>query len=309
MSAEIVVRPGWAAFTGAFELFRDPLLCAMAAGGVLGFLGVFVVLRRMVFVSAGVTQSAGLGVALAFYLDIHVGLHIDPLLGAAALALAATLALSVDSRALPVPREAVLGLVFALGGGGAVLLGDRIAQEAHDIESILFGSAVLVRPLDLTIVLVAGALVLGICLWWLQGLVFASFDPDAARAQGLPVSLLDRTLFVCIGVMVGVSARALGSLPVFAFSVLPAATALLMGLRLPWALVVATALGALSGVGGYLFAFFYQFPVGGSQTVTAAAFMVIAVAVRLALRLPLRLGSPGRAPAAAPAPSEVGRRP
>jgi zinc transport system permease protein len=303
-AADLAVRPGWSAFIGAWELFRNPMLCALVAGAVLGFLGVFVVLRRMVFVSAGVTQSAGLGVALTFYFDIHLGLTLDPLLGAAALALIATLVLSLEARSLPVPREALLGLVFAISGGGAVLLGDRISQEAHDIEAILFGSAVLVRPFDLFIVLLAGALVLGVCLWWLRGMVFASFDPDAARAQGLPVALLDRTLFVCIGVMVGVSARALGSLPVFAFSVLPAATALLLGLRLPWALAVATALGALSGVTGYLFAFFYQFPVGGSQTMAACAFMVITLAVRLALRLPIRIFSVGRGAAPAVAPPQ-----
>ena len=133
---------------------------------MLGFLGVFVVLRRMVFVSAGVTQSAGLGVALAFYLEIHLGVHLDPLVGAAALALLATLAMSVDSgRSIKLTRESLLGLVFALSGGAAVLLGDRISQEAHDIESILFGSAVLVRTFDLVAVLVAGGLVLAIQLW------------------------------------------------------------------------------------------------------------------------------------------------
>jgi zinc transport system permease protein len=302
--ADVAVRPGWSAFVGAWELFRNPMLCALVAGAALGFLGVFVVLRRMVFVSAGVTQSAGLGVAVSFYFNIHLGLALDPLFGAAALALIATLVLSLDASSLPVPREALLGLVFAVGGGGAVLLGDRISQEAHDIEAILFGSAVLVRPFDLFIVLLAGALVLGVCLWWLRGLVFASFDPDAARAQGLPVALLDRTLFVCIGVMVGVSARALGSLPVFAFSVLPAATALLLGLRRPWALAVATALGALSGVSGYLFAFFYQFPVGGSQTMAACAFMVITLVLRLALRLPIRLLTLPRRPTPAIAPPQ-----
>src|SRR4051794_37462227 len=122
-SSDLVAqRPSWAAFVGAWELFKSPLMCATAAGAVLGFLGVFIVLRRMVFVSAGVTQSAGLGVALTFYFDIHLGLHLDPLVGAAALALIATLLLSLDASWLPVPREALLGLVFALGGGGAVLL-------------------------------------------------------------------------------------------------------------------------------------------------------------------------------------------
>jgi zinc transport system permease protein len=293
----------WSAFIGGWEIFRNPLLCALVAGAVLGFLGVFVVLRRMVFVSAGVTQSAGLGVALAFYLEIHLGMHLDPLLGAATLALIATLAVSSDTgRTVKLPRESLLGLVFALSGGGAVLLGDRISQEAHDIESILFGSAVLVRSFDLVAVLVAGGLILAVHLWWLRGLVFASFDPDAARVQGLPVSLLDRTLFVSIGVMVGVSARALGSLPVFAFSVLPAAAALLLGVRLPWAFALATALGALSGVAGYLFAFFYQFPVGGSQTVMAGAFVIVAVLIQIARGRPFRIASPAPARALAPPP-------
>jgi zinc transport system permease protein len=302
MESEAAVST-WSTFLGAWDIFRNPLLCALAAGAVLGFLGVFVVLRRMVFVSAGVTQSAGLGVALAFYLQIHVGLHVDPLVGAAALALMATLAMSVDpGRTIKLPRESLLGLVFALSGGAAVLLGDRISQEAHDIESILFGSAVLVRSFDLVAVLVSGGVVLTIQLWWLRGLVFASFDPDGARVQGLPVSLLDRTLFVSIGLMVGVSARALGSLPVFAFSVLPATAALMLGVRLPWAFVLATVLGALSGVTGYLFAFFYQFPVGGSQTVAAALFALAAMAVQLIRGRPLRLALPARARAVSPPP-------
>src|SRR5256885_9226921 len=106
-------QPSWAAFSGAWELFREPLLCALVAGAVLGFLGVFVVLRRMVFVSAGVTQSAGLGVALAFYLEIHLGMHVDPLLGAAALALIATLAVSAGSGpTIKLPRASLPGLVF-----------------------------------------------------------------------------------------------------------------------------------------------------------------------------------------------------
>ena len=62
----------WSAFWDGWELFRDPILCGAAAGLVLGFLGVYVVLRRMVFVSAAITHSAGLGVALAFYAQIHL---------------------------------------------------------------------------------------------------------------------------------------------------------------------------------------------------------------------------------------------
>src|SRR6218665_2385090 len=99
-----VEAPTWAQFWDAYELFQDPILCALIAGGVLGFLGVYVVLRRMVFVSAAVTQSAGLGVALAFFAEIHLGVHVDPTAGAVGLALVATLVLMLDPSRLRLPR-------------------------------------------------------------------------------------------------------------------------------------------------------------------------------------------------------------
>lgn len=275
----------WSVFVEAFELFRDPLLCALIAGSVLGFLGVYVVLKRMIFVSATVTQAAGLGVALAFFAEIHLGAHLDPIFGAAALSLLATLALVLDPQRLRLSREGLLGVAFALTGGLAVLVGDRISQEAHDIQSILFGTAVLVRPFDLLMVALVGAVTLSINLWWFRGMTFASFDPIAARVQGLPVRTLDAVLLVSIGVMVGVSARALGALPVFAFTTLSAVAAIVLDLALPWTFLVATLAGAVAGVGGYLFAYFAEFPVGGSQTLIAGALIIPAMLFRLARRL------------------------
>jgi zinc transport system permease protein len=270
----------WDEFLAGFELFRDPLLCALIAGGVLGFLSVYVVLRRMVFVSAAVAQSAGLGVALAFYASIHLGLHVEPVLGATAMALAATLLLMTEPTKLRLTRESLLGLAYALAGGAAVLVGDRIAQEAHDIQGILFGTAVLVTPEQLNTVMIAGAVVMVMQLWWYRGITFASFDRIGAHVQGLPVRLLDGVLMVSIGVMVGVCARALGALPVFAFSTLSAIAALMLELRLPATFFVATLAGAISGVGGYLFAYVYDFPVGGSQTVLAGVLVAVAMGVR-----------------------------
>jgi len=270
----------WEQFQASFDLFRDPVLCALIAGGVLGFLSVYVVLRRMVFVSAAVTHSAGLGVALAFFAEIHLGMHVDPMVGAVGLSLLATLLLMVDPARLRISRESMLGLAFAFAGGASVLVGDRIAQEAHDIQGILFGTAVLVTEEQLSAVSFVGAVVLLIHLWWFRGLTFASFDRVGALVQGLPVRLLDAVLMISIGIMVGVSARALGALPVFAFSTLSAIAALVLDLRLGWTFLLATLAGCISGVGGYLFAFFYDFPVGGSQTVLASALVALALFTR-----------------------------
>jgi zinc transport system permease protein len=275
--------PSWAGFLAAWDLFRDPVICALIAGTVLGFLGVYVVLRRMVFVSVAVTQASALGVALAFFAEIHLGFTMDPIVGAIVLALLSTLFLSVDPRAYRLPRESMLGFAFALTGGATIVIEDRIVQEAHDIHSILFGSAVLVRPVDLLVVGVTGALVMILHVLWWRGLVFASFDPDAARVQGLPVRFLNAFLLASVGAMVGVSARALGALPVFAMGTLPAVTALALGLSLGWAALVAALLGALVGGLGYLLAFFFEMPVGGTQTMVAGALLLAAWLGRLLL--------------------------
>jgi zinc transport system permease protein len=270
----------WEQFQASFDLFRDPILCALIAGGVLGFLSVYVVLRRMVFVSAAVTHSAGLGVALAFFAQIHLGVHVDPMLGATGLSVVATLLLMLDPARLKLTRESMLGMAFAFAGGAAVLVGDRIAQEAHDIQGILFGTAVLVTPENLYTVAGVGGAILFLQLWWYRGFTFVSFDRVGATVQGLPVRTLDATLMMSVGIMVGVSARALGSLPVFAFSTLSAIAALLLDFRLQWTFLLATLAGVISGVGGYLFAYFYDFPVGGSQTVLASVLVLLAALIR-----------------------------
>lgn len=270
----------WAQFFDAWELFRDPILCAVVAGGVLGFMSVYIFLRRMVFVSAAVTQSAALGVALAFYAEIHLATHVDPIIGAAGAALIATLVLLLDAEKLGMTREGLLGLVFAGAGGSAVLIGDRISQEAHQIDAILFGTAVLVRRLDLIIILSVGLLLLGLHLWWLRGMTFAAFDEVAASVQGLPVRFLQGTLLVSIGLMVGVSARALGALPVFALATLPAMASLAFGFRVLGSFAVAAVFGALCGGGGYILAFFLEFPVGAMQCVSAAGLFTVALVYR-----------------------------
>ena len=276
--------PNWATFVAAWELFRDPMLCGLVAGTALGFLSVYVFARRMVFVSAAISQSAALGVALAFYVDIHLSLELEPIVGAVALSLAATMVLLVDPERLGLTREALLGVVFATTGGAAVLVGDGIAQEAHDIQAILFGTAVLVRRFDLWAIIVLSGALVAMHLWWFRGVAFANFDPIAAKVQGLPVRSLQAFLLLSVGLMVGASARALGAVPVFALSTLPAIAAMLFGLRLSAAFAVAALVGGVSGFGGYALSFFWELPVGATQASVAAAFVALGLVVSVLRR-------------------------
>jgi zinc transport system permease protein len=118
-------------------------------------------------------------------------------------------------------------------------------------------------------------------LW--RALLFAGYDPMGARVQGMPVRKLNVFLFLSVGLSVALCTRALGALPVFAFSVLPAMTALALTARIGLVFVLATLIGALSGVGGYVVSFRGDLPVGATQTATAAALLAAALAFRFVL--------------------------
>jgi zinc transport system permease protein len=109
---------------------------------------------------------------------------------------------------------------------------------------------------------------------------FALFDPEGARVQGLPVRKLELISWVLLALVVSVATRALGVLPVFAFAVVPAVTGLLSFDRLRWVLFTATTAGALAGAGGYLVAFFLEFPVGACQSAVACTFLATALVLR-----------------------------
>jgi len=90
-------------------------------------------------------------------------------------------------------------------------------------------------------------------------------------------------LFVSVGLAVALCTRALGALPVFAFSVLPAMTALAFTSRIGLVFVLATLVGAFSGVAGFAVSFRAELPVGATQSATGAVLLTAALLWRVVM--------------------------
>jgi zinc transport system permease protein len=251
-------------------LYRDAVLAGALASAALALVGVFIVLRRAVFAAATVGQAAGLGVVLAFYLGIHWGLELPPLMGALACAATATAALATRSTRRKLPQDALLGLGFLVASAGAIALGDRITQEAHEVSAILFGTAVVVSPSDVGLLAALFVAVLALVTVGWRGVAFAGFDPDGAQVQGLPVRVLDLGFWLLVAVTVAVTTRVIGALPVFAFSVLPALAAVLGTSSLAATLAASSLIAVGCASAGYVAAYFMALPVGATQALCCA---------------------------------------
>ncbi|MCB9520114.1 MAG: metal ABC transporter permease [Myxococcales bacterium] len=272
-------------FVSLWELFRYPTLAGVLAGAALGLLGVYIVLRRMVFLSAALSQVASLGVAAGVFVQARLLGHPseggDALGWATALTLAVAIALT---RSRKLGGDRALGFVFLGSWAGTLALGTRIVAELHDIESLLSGSAVAVLPDDFRALVTWLVPMLLLHVWWWRGFSAVTQDADDARVRGLPVTLLETALVISLAMGISVVTRVLGALPAFAFSVLPALAALAIAPNLGWALIAAAVVGATSGGVGYVVSYGLELPVGAAQALVGAALTLCcgAVAVTVA---------------------------
>jgi len=278
-------------FFEAYFLWRNAMAAAVVAAALCGYLGVFIVLRRMAFVSAALSQVSGLGVALSFFIGSYLGVdphgnlvpwYISPVLLALLLSCAASMLLALPARARRAHPETLVALAYLAASAAVVLVlaSPRIVQEAHEVGELLFGSAVAVREQNLVALAAAAVLVAVVHGALFKDFVFVSFDGETAAAVGYPVARLDAALNLTIAVAVAMTTRALGTLPVFAFLVLPAGAALLVARRLWSASVLAVGIAIVSAVLGYYLSFVYQLPTGPTMAALCALAWVPAALVR-----------------------------
>jgi zinc transport system permease protein len=277
---------GWADFWAGRELWREPLLAGVLAAGLLSYLGVFVVLKRMVFVSAALSEISGVGVATAFWVGAVLGidphrhdpipLWLDPTWFSLLFASAAAALVSLRPGTRKLATETIVGLAYVIASALvlAILNSPRIAQEAHAVGDILFGNAVTVPKQQIVALTAAGSAALVVHGLFFKELLFVSYDPETAQIQGVGVTRYEVLSNVAVAVVISVATRAVGALPVFAFTVIPAAAALMLTERLPATLGLSVIFGIVSAAVGYYVSWVAGLPTGATMVVVAALFLI-----------------------------------
>ena len=276
-------------FWSAFDFWRDSMAAVLVAGAMCAALGVYVVLRRTVFVGLALTQVSGVGVAFAFWLGSFTAADphnappwLDPRWLSLAAAVAGSLVLAFLRGGRRLGGETIIGLGWVIAAATLLLIlsSKRIVQEAHEVDDLLYGSAVLVRPTEVLILASVAAVVLSVHALFFKELLFVTFDAEMAQTLGYRTQLWDALLYVTVGVGISFAVRTVGMLPAFGFLVIPASGALLLVRRVSWALPVAMLLAIGGGALGYYVAFVSELPTGATIVACSALALVPGLIVR-----------------------------
>lgn len=245
---------------------------------VAGAIGVLAVLRRQAFTAHAIGVGALPGTVLA--LAVGVPVLLGGLAAGVALALLALL-IGADRRRGDASTVTGVLLVGALGLG-ALLVSAGVGGSGARIDGLLFGSLLGVTDGDLVRSALVLALVGIVLVGFARAFAFAAFDPEGARAAGLPVPRHDLVLGAAIACVVVVAVEAVGAVLASALVVLPAAAALRLAGRVPTAMALAAGLALVAGVAGVLIADRWSVPPGATVVAVAALLWPLA---ELAARL------------------------
>ena len=280
-------------FIAAWELFADPAIAGAIGGGLLGWLGVFVVARQLIFLSAAASQCASLGVTAALAARLRWAWPASlcvPSVWAFVLTMLALVALTWGEKRSHTNGDVRLGVLYLGGAAGTLALASQAVEEMHDVNDLLFGTAVSVLPEARWALTILAAFLLSIQWFLRRGLADATFDPVGASVRGVPVRLMDLVTVGSIGLASAYCTQILGALPTFGLSLLPALAALECTRVFSRALYIALILGASSGLVGYFIAFAAELPVGASQCLVAGIVYACARVLRVITSRTFKLG-------------------
>jgi zinc transport system permease protein len=237
-----------------FSLFPDAVICGLSMAAACGIIGVFVVLRRVVFISIALSETAACGIAAAMLL------HIPPIAGAVTLTAAVVLLLSVNYENSRIPRDAVLGVVFLAASSLSILLVSKSGFGLHEIEAMLYGDLILAggRDRDLLLSTALPAAIFFVC--FIRPVTYTFLDRDAAQVMGLACRFWEIGFFILLGWVVSAASRIGGVFLVFCYLVVVPATALLLSRNLKKILFLSAFLGVLSTISGFVLSYEQDLP-------------------------------------------------
>ena len=254
----------------AYDFMQRALMVAVLVGAVSAVLSCFLVLKGWSLMGDAISHAVLPGIVLAYVagLPLAVGAFVAGLFSAVA-----TGYLKDNSR---IKEDTAMGIVFTGMFGLGIVLFSRIETEQH-LTHILFGDMLGVTWQDLieTAVIAGGTLL--VVFTKRRDFLLYAFDPQHARAIGLPVKLLHYGLLAMLSLTIVASLKAVGIILVVAMLIAPGAIGFLVSKRFDTMLAVAMIAAVGSSVLGTLISFHINAATGPCIVLIQAVLFLLAL--------------------------------
>ncbi len=241
-----------------YTFFQHALIGSLLASIACGLVGTYIVTRRLVFISGGLTHASFGGIGIGLYAGI------PPILSAAVFAVLSAFGVEWLSKRRDMREDSAIAVFWALGMAVGVMFTFLSPGFAPDLSAYLFGNILTVTRGDLMLLAgVAGALGLFFA-FFRHPIVQVAFDREFARSQGLPVQVLEYMLMMFIALTIVACLRMVGIVLVISLLTIPQMTANLFSHRFHRIVWLSIGIGYASCLGGLYLSFHGNIPSGAA---------------------------------------------
>lgn len=266
-----------------YQFFTNALLAALFSGITCGFIGTYIVSRRIVFISGGISHTSFGGVGIAYYLGIN------PLLGAAVFSVLSAIGIEAFSRKSELREDSLIGMMWSFGMAVGIIFIFITPGYAANLMSYLFGSILTVSSSEILLMAGLALLILLFFVFLYKEILFVAFDEEYALTQGIPTRLINYILISLVALTIVVNIRVVGIIMVISLLTIPQATANLFSRNFKCMLVCSTGFAFLASVTGLFISYRLNIPSGAAIIFTAiAVFLILKAAVTIHSKMRLR---------------------
>ena len=253
-------------FFSNLEFFKYSIACSVLVALVCSFLSVYIVLKRIVFVSVAVTQVSSVGIAIA----LITGLNPTPI--SLFFTFLGVVIFSIRFSERRLSNESRIGIGFVVASAASILIVSKSAKGIHEIDDLLYGNILAATPFQ--IYLMIGIIT---CIFIAHFLFYKEFssvtlDFEMARTSGIKASFWELMLYLPVGAAISIGIRTSGNLLITTFLIMPAVNGLLLANRMKNVFIIAVTTGVISALVGFYISFYFDLPT--SPCIVATLFII-----------------------------------
>ncbi len=261
-----------------YEFMRNALMAGLLASVACGIVGVYVVVKRIVFISGGIAHTSFGGIGLGYLIGIN------PILGALFFSVASSLAIGGIIRKTRISADTAIGILWAVGMAMGILFIRFSPGYTPDLMSYLFGNILTVPFNDILLMLALDVIIIAVVILFFKEYLILTFDEEYATAVGMPVDKLYLLLMALIALTVVVLIQVVGMILVIALLTFPAAMARQFTHNLKRMMALSVLFGFIFTTGGLWLSYILALPSGATIILLGGTLLLLSFGASRLLR-------------------------
>ncbi|NLX80695.1 MAG: metal ABC transporter permease [Proteiniphilum sp.] len=239
-----------------YAFFRNALLGSLFASIACGIIGTYVVSRRLVFISGGITHASFGGLGVGFYFGIN------PIFSAMIFSVMSAFGIQWLSEKQGVREDSAIAVFWSLGMAVGIMLTFLTPGFTPNLSEYLFGNILTVTTNDIISLVVLSVLLLLFFIANYHSIVSVSFDTQFAKSRRIHTQIIEYAMMMFIAVTIVLSIRLVGIVLLMSLITIPQMTANLFTVNYSKMILLSILISLVGCVTGLLLSYYLNVPSG-----------------------------------------------